>query len=283
MKDVFNIVISIDGLDGVGKTTFAKNLNSSLNEAIQREEHGQDFRIIYQHFPRYETRYGKEILYILKNEDLNDVDVLDRLILDFVKDREEFWELFNTLYSTGDKKVNILIADRYRISNLIYNSWRLLPRYKDIKEVYDDMTRNENKYNVKLEDIPVIMVGSRKMRETRLNQRSMLDQNEKDQVQESLENSLMDILKYNVIEDPLIVLADELDFSFSSFNGSTKDKLNLARDFNIFYENYVISRLNKVARKLGIYYEKDLFKEPFQNSTDTVIYDILTRYKLDMR
>ena len=116
-------IIALDGLDGIGKSTFMDMLYSRFNMYIN-----PNTVLIRQHFPVYENKTGKMIKSFLFNgADLTNPVSVNQMIELQIKNRSEWWcDLHNKIGSeyNDDGIVDVLIlADRYMESNIIYNAF----------------------------------------------------------------------------------------------------------------------------------------------------------------
>ena len=240
-------IISIDGLDGVGKSTFAKNLTDYLNKSKLIS----DVNVMYQHFPRYDTDTGKKILSLLKYGDLTNPTCIDELVIACANDRVNWWhEIHDKLI---ENPINVIVADRYRISNLIYNGWRYMN--EDFKKVCERIIRIENTLGVPQESLSVLMVGSTDMRVARLKMREKIeDQNKQGKMIEFLDRKFKEFISFNIVPNSFILLADEIDQDYSNFYGSGEyfEKINFVADVYGLYVDMIASYINRV-------YNDDIF------------------------
>ena len=97
--------ITIDGPDGVGKTTIANALVALINEKNSR-------KAIYTCEPTY-SELGQRIRRILRTANSLEVAGLSEL---FVEDRRAHLEELSVWLETG----NIVVCDRYKYSTIVY-------------------------------------------------------------------------------------------------------------------------------------------------------------------
>ena len=233
------IIISIDGLDGVGKTTFAKNLTEHLINSKMIE----DVNVIYQHFPRYDTPTGEVISSLLKDGDLTDGKTIDELVINCAQDRANWWKELQD--KINQDEINIIIADRYRLSNLIYNGWRYMN--EDYKKICKKMIKIEDDYGVERELLPILMVGSLDMRINRLvNRGESEDQNEKIEMVKFLDKKFNEFMTFNLVSHPFIVLADEIDDEYSHYQSFDNyfEKINFVADIYGVYIDMITGYIN---------------------------------------
>jgi thymidylate kinase len=117
-------VIALDGLDGIGKSTFMEMLHSRFKMYLDEET-----VLIKQHFPVYENITGRTIKTFLQDDaDLNNPIKVNQMIELQIKNRSEWWcdlqKKIGIEYNNTGDMVNVLIlADRYMESNIIYNAF----------------------------------------------------------------------------------------------------------------------------------------------------------------
>ena len=128
-------IVSVDGVDGAGKSTFISNLKNNLEEVLDTNE----VDITIQHFPNYDIDSGKDIKFMLMTckdafdphfiSSLTDLNMLNRYqtICDYKPDT--------------DKKFHIILLDRYKSSNDFFN----IMKYKYHANDVIDESRNEYK------------------------------------------------------------------------------------------------------------------------------------------
>ena len=108
-------IIAVDGLDGTGKSTYAKMLKEILSDQYSGD-------VFLQHFPVYENKTGKEIKeFLLHHADADDEEKRLQMIDLQIKNRKEWWEEFIPTLKDMTYRP-ILVADRYMASNDIYNA-----------------------------------------------------------------------------------------------------------------------------------------------------------------
>lgn len=100
-------IISIEGTDGVGKSTQSKMLLNSLEK--------QNYKVHFEHFPRYDTPIGKLIGKILKGEE--EMPSFDAMQMLYIADQTDFKNKIKELNSQG---YDYLILDRYLLSTIVY-------------------------------------------------------------------------------------------------------------------------------------------------------------------
>jgi thymidylate kinase len=116
-------IIALDGLDGIGKSTFMDMLYSRFKMYIN-----PNTVLIKQHFPVYENKTGKMIKSFLFNgADLTNPVSVNQMIELQIKNRSEWWcDLHNKIsseYNDGSIVDVLILADRYMESNIIYNAF----------------------------------------------------------------------------------------------------------------------------------------------------------------
>ena len=128
-------IVSVDGVDGAGKSTFINNLKNKLEEVLDTNE----VDITIQHFPNYDIDSGKDIKFMLVTckdafdpsfiASMTDLNMLNRYqtICDYKPDT--------------DKKFHIILLDRYKSSNDFFN----IMKYKYHAKGNIDETRDEYK------------------------------------------------------------------------------------------------------------------------------------------
>ena len=110
-------LISVEGLDCVGKSTFCDILKAHLKKEV-KYEFKDEVSIQLQHFPYYECETGKKIKALL-NTDGNGID-RKRLMELFVENMKEWKdEVYNKIEDSKDK-LTIIICDRYMLSTHLY-------------------------------------------------------------------------------------------------------------------------------------------------------------------
>lgn len=109
------MILTIDGLNGVGKTTQAQLLTTKLDK--------MGYNVEYLHFPRYDTEWGAIIKRYLSG-DLQVSNVRQAALL-FTMDRM----LISDTITRDDK---IFIVDRYTPSALIHQMSCLLPEQQEV-------------------------------------------------------------------------------------------------------------------------------------------------------
>lgn len=233
------VIVSIDGLDGVGKTTFAHNLTTHLDKS----KIIKDINVMYQHFPRYDTKTGKQILSLLKDGDLIDPKCIDELVIACANDRVNWWN--ETEEKFKENTFNVVIADRYRISNLIYNGWRYMN--EDFKKVCERIIAIENTLGVHQESLSVLMTGAVSMRRARLFARENIeDQNKKGEMIEFLDKKFKEFISFNLVTNPFILLGSEIDPDFSSYPAKDHfDNANFVADVYGLYVDMITNYINE--------------------------------------
>ena len=167
-------LIAIDGLDGTGKTTFAKFLSNDLQSYYYTNK---KYDTRYQHFPVYELQSGKKIkdflfhepepykreniLKMIDLQETNRMEWTDRLIWD------------NVLVQ--DDRPLLMIADRYMRSNDIYNETRL-PDWKE--RCINAGEREYGDHAIPRPDLQIFCYCNRNLQRKRLEARKNLDQYE---------------------------------------------------------------------------------------------------------
>ena len=162
-------VVAVEGLDGFGKTWFAKRLTESLNENAQ-----DGVRFIYQHFPVYENETGKQIKEILFNRvkgftKLSDIKQMIELQM---RNRMEWWiDSYEELNSPAYKQT-IVIADRFTASNAIYQ-YSCLQNMDEAIDYYRDM--EYNRFHTIIPALNIFTTCDKELQEKRLKKRDNLD------------------------------------------------------------------------------------------------------------
>lgn len=100
------IFLNVDGTDGSGKSTLVKELQKYFKK--------RNKKTIHTHFPRYNTEIGKVIRKVLTKEiDMNPA----ALQMLYSADRVN-WSTYQ--FSQYSKEYDVIIADRYTTSGLVY-------------------------------------------------------------------------------------------------------------------------------------------------------------------
>jgi thymidylate kinase len=172
MNNLF--IIAIDGLDGTGKSTYAKKLTMFLWELFPEK------KVLLQHFPVYDNKTGKEIKDFLFNDaDLNDPKKVDWMIQKQAENRCEWWNDFCKLHSDCKKDI-ILIADRYMESNVIYNAFGLNSNFMQIKAT--KIRTIESSYPQPRPNIQILGFCDPRLQSIRLSRRHKKDRYESQEV-----------------------------------------------------------------------------------------------------
>lgn len=119
------MIINIEGLDVAGKETLANNIAEYIKEHLPQEynhlcEH-LGFKVWIHSFPTYSYAVGKKIRRILTNipveeRNQNELDML------FAYDRLFTMNTYLKKFAEKEHMFNIIIVDRYYMSNLIYST-----------------------------------------------------------------------------------------------------------------------------------------------------------------
>lgn len=137
MKLNKGILITIEGVDTVGKSTRCKKLSENLYKL------GIDNNII--HFPNYNSPTGKLILDVLNGrKHIKDFKYLQYI---YAIDQKCMEDEINTLLERG----NIVICDRYSLSSIIYT------KAKQLFEVSKDIENFQDSINLLKPDIQFVM------------------------------------------------------------------------------------------------------------------------------
>lgn len=184
-------IISIEGLDGVGKSTFAELLVNRMELLANKE--CKNINIIYKHFPNYDSESGKQIKDFLNESPEYINEHRDKLMDLFIHNR---YDWYKNEYCNLDKDAyNFIVVDRYELSNYIYN----IPFY-DKGEMYNKMMEKHDK-EMKLTNyqiVPAVTVWmhcSSTLQLQRLSKRQKTDSFELFDNQMFLRDNIKDILR----------------------------------------------------------------------------------------
>ena len=187
-------IVAVEGLDGSGKSTFARKLYEAVARNIPAD---LEFGVIFQHFPDYDSPTGKEIKDRLKNGDFKSSKFLNELIHLFMANRYDWW--VNNYWRFRKRYPMLMIVDRYRLSNL----YTMLPRFEDCDTIgqlaqrIDYMNELEfNMHRVVKEDLDVVLWCPVELRLQRLAERA-----EREAIN-YLDSEMMDITE--MIRDTLL-------------------------------------------------------------------------------
>ncbi|MFW5891144.1 MAG: dTMP kinase [bacterium] len=175
------LFLGIDGSDGSGKTTLIKELKKYYEK--------ENKKVVHIHFPRYDTEIGEVIKKVLTNKIKMNPAALQML---YSSDRVNF--------STYDfpkleKEYDIIIADRYTTSGLVYGQHDGL--------VLEEIIHNElrikkpNLYLILCADVDVALnrINSRNLEKTKYEKKEII----KDAIEKykNLKNIVPDVYLIN--------------------------------------------------------------------------------------
>jgi thymidylate kinase len=130
-------IVAIDGLDGVGKSTFTAKLMKKMKLFFSPIAY-----IKYIHFPAYRTTTGEKIKKLLFETNIDENERKNQLISLNIDNRMEVYRQLTDSQSiiTRRRCPTIIIADRFMCSNAIYNrlqetDWMISVSHDELKEI----------------------------------------------------------------------------------------------------------------------------------------------------
>lgn len=133
MKKFTNsFIVSVDGVDGAGKSTFIKNLKNELEKILDTDK----VDITIQHFPNYDIDSGKDIKHML----LTCTDPFDPAFIEAMTNVNMFnrYQTICDYEPDENKEFHIILLDRYKSSNDFFN----IMKYKYLANAVVDNTRD---------------------------------------------------------------------------------------------------------------------------------------------
>lgn len=132
-------MISIEGPDGVGKSTQVELLKSNLES--------KGYKVYSEHFPRYDTSLGKLIKDMLIGE--KEMISFDSFQMLYIADQIDFK---NKIIKLKEEKYDYLILDRYDLSTIVYYCSK--NSFKSIETIF-----SWQKHIIK-PDLTIVMISS---------------------------------------------------------------------------------------------------------------------------
>lgn len=167
-------IITISGLDGVGKTIQSIKLEESL-KALGK-------KVLNVDFPQYDRFFGNEIGKLLSGKDGMNINNLDAksIALWYANDRQE------TLKHINIHDYDYIIFNRYTIDNAVYQSTRVA--LGQSKEIFDWVFRLEEEIlRLPKADINIVLMLSNTFRD--IFQKSKAQRTYTDQVEDLNEHN----------------------------------------------------------------------------------------------
>lgn len=190
-------IIAVDGLDCSGKSHFTRQLSYYLNTTM-----GANYDVRLQHFPDYDSFTGKQIKQLLyTKESAYDEEAKWRMSILQEKNRKEWYEnlVCSENENTKDNRSIIIVADRYRCANDIYNRMIQNTWEKDCEEA---MEREYGINKIPCADIQLFAICEPSLRKKRLLAKECKDEYEADRFQYQLEYSYKKYLAWYLNKFP---------------------------------------------------------------------------------
>lgn len=147
--------VAIEGVNGIGKTTFTK----LLSDYFTRNLKPIDCAVFTHRFPSYETEIGQQIRGMLKISDLTNTAVCKELVRLMIEDRHQWW--VDNYFKLTETKNALVIFDRYRMSNLFCSAPYFMKDENDfdgLKKAIEWMNALEiSAYRVPQENLDIIL------------------------------------------------------------------------------------------------------------------------------
>lgn len=182
-------IITIDGLDGAGKSTLTNDLITFL---IERFKEDDNTVILFQHFPDYRSLSGHKIKKMLKSlPDDMDKEYLDNLVSLFMKDRSIWWKINTTdMKVFNDKTHFFIIFDRYKLSNLFLNAYRYEKYGLNIDQACDHIIDMEKDFDYPESDLNVVLTANPDVIKERMEKKRNITETDKNETEEAVDNAI---------------------------------------------------------------------------------------------